>query len=139
MRPMVTSMWRAFIVIGASLPALAGAYDCLDYGPTNLTGRVVRQTYAGPPDYESVTKGDQPLVIWLLQLERSLCVIDSQGRLPKEYAAREIQLEWVAGGEPPFRSLLGAKVTVIGELIRGGARHDKRLVITVAEMTKAPT
>jgi hypothetical protein len=108
--------------------------SCIDYGPTSLTGRVVRQTYAGPPHYESVTKGDQPVVIWVLQLDRSLCVIDAQGRYSKEYAAREIQLQWQAGGPEPFRDLLGRKVTVTGELIRGGAQHDKRLVIVATEI-----
>jgi hypothetical protein len=114
----------------ASLCAFAAQAACLNYGPASLTGRIVRQTYAGPPDYESVSKGDRPIVIYLLQLNYTLCVADSAvvGR-----ATREVQLEWQAG-DPA--SLLGKKVTVTGELIRGGARHDKRDVMVAAEVTQ---
>jgi hypothetical protein len=129
--------WKYLIGALASITVCTAHASCIDYGPARLTGTVVRQTYAGPPDYESVTKGDQPLVIWVLQLDPSLCVIDAQGRYSKEYAAREIQLQWQAGGLEPFRALLGRKVTVTGELIRGGARHDKRLVIVASEIGAA--
>lgn len=136
MQRIVTSMWRSLLLITAVLSTTAGeaAASCVDYGPMSLNGIVVRQTYAGAPDYESITKGDQPVVIWILQLDRSLCVEDSRSRYSKEWGAREIQLEWRAGGEEPFGNLLGRKVTVTGELIRGGARHDKRLVIAVSDI-----
>lgn len=130
-------MLRNLILIVAlgTVPALAaGAGYCLDYGPVLLNGRLVRQTYAGPPDYESVTKGDAPLVIWVLQLDRSVCVIDSAGRHPKEYAAREIQIELPPDQYARYGNLLGVKITVSGELIRGGARHDKRLVIAATDI-----
>ena len=114
----------------AALCVYTAQASCLNYGPASLTGRVVRQTYAGPPDYESVTKGDQPIVFYVLQLDYTLCINDSQvlGR-----ATREVQLEWRAG-DPA--ALLGKKVTVKGELIRGGARHDKRDVIVATEITQ---
>jgi hypothetical protein len=131
-------MWRNLILIGAlsALPALAAsAADCLDYGPVLLRGRMVRQTYAGPPDYESVTKGDAPVEILVLQLDPLVCVIDSGGRYSKEYGAREMQLELPADRYEQYRALLGAEITVAGELIRGGARHDKRLVIVAAEIS----
>lgn len=132
-------MLRNLILIGAlsALPALAAsAAYCLDYGPVLLSGRLVRQTYAGPPDYESITKGDAPQVIWVLQLERTVCVIDSAGREPKEHAAEEIQIVLPADQYERYRNLLGAKITVNGTLIRGGARHDKRLVIAASEITQ---
>jgi hypothetical protein len=114
----------------ASLCAWTAQASCLNYGPMSLTGRVVRQTYAGPPDFESVTKGDRPIVFYLLQLDYTLCIADSPvlGR-----GTREVQLEWRAG-DPA--ALLGKKVTVTGELIRGGARHDKRDVIVATEITQ---
>jgi len=114
----------------ASLAACAAHASCVNYGPASLTGRVVRQTYAGPPDYESTTRGDRPVVYYVLQLDYTLCVADSTvlGR-----GIRELQLEW-SGGDPG--TLLGRKVTVTGELIRGGARHDKRDVIVAAEIAQ---
>jgi hypothetical protein len=117
----------AALAVAATFTADA---SCLDYGPMSLTGRVVRQTYAGPPDFESVTKGDQPIVIYLLQLDYTLCIVESQLLAQN---TREVQLEWRAG-DPA--ALLGKKVTVIGELIRGEARHDKRVVMVAAEITQ---
>ena len=104
--------------------------SCLDYGPTRLTGRVVRQTYAGPPDYESVSKGDQPIVIYLLQLDYTLCINDS-AIVAK--GTREVQLQWSAGDPASF---LGRQVTVTGDLMRGGAKHDKPVVIVATGITQ---
>jgi hypothetical protein len=114
----------------AALSAIAAQASCLNYGPASLTGRVVRQTYAGPPDYESTTRGDRAVVYYVLQLDYTLCVADSSvvGR-----GIRELQLEW-SGGDPA--TLLGRKVTVTGELIRGGARHDKKDVIVAREIVE---
>ena len=126
-------MWRQLVMVGLFnlLPALAAAAaDCLDYGPIQLSGTLVRQTYAGPPDYESVTKGDRPIVIYVLQLNSTLCVADSR---VVGLGTRELQLEWPAGDPASF---LGKKVTVAGELTRGGARHDKRFVIVASQITQ---
>lgn len=131
-------MWRKvmFILALGTSAAPASATGCFDYGPIQLSGTLVRQTYAGPPDYESVTKGDAPVTIWVLSLDRTLCVIDSRGRYPKEYGTREVQVELPADQYSRYQSLLGAKIAVAGELIRGGARHDKRLVLVATELTR---
>jgi hypothetical protein len=121
---------KFFFAALAVAAAFTADASCLDYGAMSLTGRVVRQTYAGPPDFESVTKGDQPIVIYLLQLDYTLCIVESQLLAQN---TREVQLEWRAG-DPA--TLLGKKVTVTGELIRGGARHDKRVVMVAAEITQ---
>jgi hypothetical protein len=121
---------KFFFAALAVATAFTADASCLDYGPMSLTGRVVRQTYAGPPDFESVTKGDQPIVIYLLQLDYTLCIVESQLLAQN---TREVQLEWRAG-DPA--ALLGKKVTVTGELIRGGARHDKRVVMVANEITQ---
>lgn len=121
---------KYFIAAVASLLAFATHASCMSYGPASLTGRVVRQTYAGPPDYESTTRGDRPVVYYVLQLDSTLCIADSQvvGR-----GTRELQLEW-SGGDPA--SLLGKKVRVTGDLVRGEARHDRRFVIVASQVTQ---
>ena len=125
-------MWRKVMFIWAlgTFAAAASAAGCLDYGPIQLSGRLVRQTYAGPPDFESVTKGDRPIVIYVLQLDSTLCVADSR---IVGLGTRELQVEW-SDGDPA--SFLGKKVTVIGELARGGARHDKRFVIVASRIAQ---
>jgi hypothetical protein len=119
------------------------AAACPRYGAVTLTGRLVQQTYPGPPDYESVTRADEPLVIWVLQLDRGICVDGSNSSDPSAYNEREIQLvlgtDQYAGSRQygPYRQLLGAKVTVTGTLLPGGARYNKRLVLAADDIRKA--
>jgi hypothetical protein len=132
-------MWRILIVIGVlsaiPRPALAAA-PCLEYEIVSLFGTLVRQTYPGPPDYESVTKGDEPRVIWVLLLDRRICVVDSNPRYPREYNEREVQLVLGADQYAQYRNLLGAKVIATGKLLHGGARYQKRLVLTASEIKR---
>ena len=120
----------------ACLPQLTSALQCVEYGHISLVGTLVRQTYAGPPDFESVTKGDAPQVIWILQLEERTCVY-SQSREAREYEQHEVQLEAGATQAEGFQKLLGKRLIIDGELIRGGARHEKRLVLLVSELRAA--
>lgn len=128
---------RPLIAICALSAMPCSAYEqdrCLQYEIVSLTGTVVRQTYAGPPDYESVTKGDQPQVIFVLQLDRNVCVVDPDPRYPREYYEREVQLVSGVASGLPFQDLLGARVIVTGTLLHGGARYDKRLVLAATEI-----
>ena len=113
------------------------AAQCLYYGDVSLTGRLVQQTYPGPPDFESVTKGDKPLVIWILQLDIGACIISSDPSYPNVYNEREIQL--VLGADQyartdqyaKYRSLLGKKIAVTGSLQPGGGKYEKRQVLAL--------
>jgi hypothetical protein len=133
----------AVLLLGAVSWSGSLAAACLRYGAVTLTGRLVQQTYAGAPDYESVTKGDEPLVIWVLQLDRGICVDASDSSYPSAYNEREIQLvlgadEYARAGQyAPYRHLLGAKITVTGRLQVGGARYEKRFVLAADEIRKA--
>lgn len=50
--------------------------NCLSYGPTKvrLTGTLIKRTFPGPPNYESIPDGDKPETYWLLALSRPDCV-----------------------------------------------------------------
>ena len=119
------------------------AAECLRYGDVTLTGRLVQQTYPGPPDFESVTKGDEPRIIWILQLDRGLCVDGSDSSYPSAYNEREIQL--VLGADQyartnryaRYRHLLGQEITVTGRLIPGGATYEKRFAVSLHSVEKA--
>ena len=133
---------RRIMVVTAALgvlplPAIA-ASQCVEYGTASLAGTLVRQTYPGPPDYESVTKGDEPQIIWILQLDVRTCAY-SESTYAIGHAEREVQLVLDAKQYAQYRKFLGKQLIVTGELLRGGARHEKRLVLVVHEMKKAPT
>lgn len=115
-----------FLLLNAVWCSEPVAAACLHYGDVNLTGRLVQQTYPGPPDFESVTKGDQPLVIWILQLDTGVCIVTSDASHPNTYNEREIQL--VIGTE--YRHLLGKKIAVTGRLLPGGGKYEKPFVVT---------
>lgn len=110
--------------------------ECLYYGDVSLTGRLVQQTYPGPPDFKSMTHGDAPLVIWILQLDPAICIVSSDSSYSSAYNEREIQL--VLGSDQyartdryaQYRHLLGQKIAVAGRLLPGGAKYEKRFVIT---------
>jgi hypothetical protein len=133
-------MWRILIVIGvlSAVPRLAPvAAPCLEYEIVSLTGTLVRQTYPGPPDYESVTRGDEPQIIWVLLPDGRLCVVDSNPEYPREYNEREVQLVLGADQYMQYRNLLGKKVIATGKLLHGGGRYQKRLVLTATEIRRA--
>ena len=131
-------MWRALLVIALlhlSQPATALQFTCLQYGPLQIVGMLVQHTYAGPPDYESVTKGDAPLTVWKLQLDERICV-DANTRYPRELIQIEIELALTPEQYRQYRPLLGQKVRVTGELKHGGASHQKPLVIEPDDLQK---
>jgi hypothetical protein len=132
-------MWTILAAVGvlsaASSPALA-AYECLEYGRVSLSGILVRQTYAGPPHYESLTKGDAPQVILVLQLDGPTCVGGSSAGYARLYNEREVQLVFGGDRYAQHPALLGKRVVATGDLIQGGAMHEKRLVLAVIEMKR---
>src|SRR5688500_9968439 len=104
---------RTLIVLGglSALPcSTLLAAPCLKYETVSLTGRLVRQTAPGAPDYESVTKGDEPVVTWALLLDRFVCVVDPNPTSPREYNEREVQLVLEGDQSWQFQQLLGERV-----------------------------
>lgn len=128
-RDMQKLLVALLLLSATALPASLAA-QCLHYGDVRLTGRLVQQTYPGPPDFESVTKGDEPLVIWILQLD-------------PVYNERELQL--VLGNDPyartdayaQYRHLLGQRIAVTGRLLPGGGKYEKRFVIAPRAIDRA--
>ena len=127
--------WALIAAASFSVASAAHAadYACLEYGPIRLVGTLVRQTYAGPPDYESISKGDQPQVIWLLQLDERVCV-EASSRYPREPTQIEVELALTTDQYRQYRHLLGRKIVATGELIHGGANYQKSLVLTASEL-----
>lgn len=130
-------LWRALLVIVlfTARPAAALEFSCLHYGPIQIAGMIVQHTYAGPPDYESVTKGDAPRTVWVLQLDERICV-EANRNYPREVIQREIELALTPEQFQQYRPLLGQKVRVSGELKHGGANYQKRLVIAPGDIEK---
>jgi Domain of unknown function (DUF4431) len=133
---------RRLVTIIALLIATPVSGECLRYGDVSFTGRLMQQVYAGPPDFESVTKGDEPLVIWILLLETGICIVDGDSIFPRTFSEREIQLvlgadQYARAAEyAPYRHLLGKSISVTGTLVAGGAKYEKRFVLMPREIRR---
>ena len=61
-----------FLVAGIST---ASGQNCLEYGPTvSLTGTISSRVFAGPPNYESIKRGDRKEIATILTLGDAICM-----------------------------------------------------------------
>lgn len=125
----------ASALIGVCVADPSAAY-CLEYGMNTLSGTLVRQTYPGRPDFESVTRGDEPVIIWVLVLDYSVCVVEGGYKSPREDYEREVQVVLKEAEYALYRGLLGKRVDVIGTLRHGYADY-KPLLIEPVEIVRA--
>jgi len=115
---------------------VAANSKCLAYEPEiiSVTGIIHPETFAGPPNYSSIEKGDEALKYWIITLDNEICVNKNtdEGNIP-EYQIKVMQLVFVGSGEYDlYRSLLGKKVKIYGSLYHMYAgRHFTTVLIRV--------
>lgn len=112
---------------------------CLNYEPDSvaLTGTIKRKTFPGPPNYQSVAKGDEPEVVWVLYLKRPICV-RGDNENEGERNVSTIQLVFTDPGQyQRYRSLLGQPVSVEGKLFHAQTgHHHTDVLMTVGNIKK---
>jgi hypothetical protein len=114
---------------------LTTSQTCLSYEPDTvvLKGTIRRPTFAGPPNYESVAKGDQAETVWLLHLTHPICVSASSD-WEKETGVSKLQLVF-ANRSQYDKALLNRKVDVTGTLYHAHTgHHHTTVLITVASI-----
>ncbi|MCA1602927.1 MAG: hypothetical protein LC776_15275, partial [Acidobacteria bacterium] len=100
--------------------ASASGQKCLEYGPTvSLKGTLRSQMFPGPPNYDSIKRGDRKETAIILQLAARACTTgnDPQGLDVPETGLREMQL--VVRKEAHWkiiRRLIGKRAIVTGTL-----------------------
>jgi hypothetical protein len=120
---------------------------CLSYEPAvvTLSGTLVRKTFPGPPNYESVKKGDKPETSWFLDLPESVCVGEDKTEPdlnPKQSGVHEIQLVLQPEQYQRHKGMVGRKVLATGSLFGEHTGHrapNGPHVGRTAEMTPAIT
>jgi len=101
--------------------------DCLRQEPNivKLRGVIRRQSFPGPPNYESVADGDAEEVYWVIQLDKPICVdasaIDDTDRAAADVRNLQLLLSDVAYTR--YRHLLGQNVEVSGALFGAHTGH----------------
>ncbi len=114
---------------------------CLDGEPTvvKIIGKIYEKTFPGPPNYESVEKGDRPETQWILKLDAPICA----KRTPQEefWAERiilnvkEVTLVFLQKGIYKEEHLMHDRVVVTGTLWEAHTGHHRTpLLITVKEI-----
>ncbi|MBN2317476.1 MAG: DUF4431 domain-containing protein [Acidobacteria bacterium] len=134
-------MKRILFIIGLlySVSLNVAVAQCLEYEPNvvNLSGTLIRETYPGPPDFENVSKGDEPETIWVLQLKDAVCVFASDEINVREDGVKEVQLILKPEQYRQYRNLLGQQVQVTGTLFRSHTGHHyKPLLLKTSDISR---
>ena len=114
--------------------AAASAQNCLSYEPAEvqLSGTISKQVVPGPPNYESVRKGDKPETIWILTLDKAVCVTGNTDDVNEpEQNVTDLQLLLQPNHFAQLRRMTGPKVQVVslGKLFHGHTAHHRTKVL----------
>jgi hypothetical protein len=125
--------------IAFATPSNAG--DCLEYEPAivKLTGKVIKEVCPGPPNFESVAKGDQKCVYWFLHLDQPVCV---KNQKKSEFNGAvsnigKIQLVLTPDQYQKYKVMINKKVIVVGQLFGActGHHYTPVLINQIKSMT----
>ena len=134
-------MKALIIAIAASLGLGLGVADsaarCLSYEPAEVTlvGTLTSRYLPGPPNYDSITRGDRPETVFILTLEEPICVSgDPSSRLNSKSHSRVTEVQVVARSVDPKR-FVNKRVRVSGSFFGARTRnHRTPIVLTVASL-----
>jgi len=107
---------------------------CVSYEPDQvvLTGTIRRHTFPGPPNFESIAKGDRPETYWLLHLEQPICV-SASSQWEAEAGVSDVQLIITKYD----KTLVGRKVVATGTLFQAHTgHHHTPVLLTVSSIRR---
>ena len=82
-KPPLGKIERSCAVLCFLFAAGTSANECQNYQNAQLVGTLQQQTFAGPPNYESIAAGDKAERYFLLKLSAPICVnADAQQQEP---------------------------------------------------------
>jgi hypothetical protein len=127
------SVFVLAVVAGASGQSQR-ADSCYHYKPAVvvLTGRLIQRTLPGPPNYQSIARGDRPDIVDFLILDAPICTIADYKDSPNTDAFRGQDTIHVRRAEATWRDvrrLTGQRVTVRGTLAEWGLGTDRTPVV----------
>ena len=123
------------LAFALSLPLCAQS-ECLKDGQeVTLEGRISRETFPGPPNYESIDDGDQPETTWILTVTAPNCVVaeSMDDGTPYEVTKSTTRFQLVLADAKEFegyKSLVENRAVIGGQLFVGhtGHHHTKALI-----------
>jgi|SRR5712691_2298913 hypothetical protein len=131
----LASSFLVLVAVGAPAPARPGVADsCHHYRPASvsLSGRLIQRTLPGPPNYQSIKRGDRPQVVDLLILDAPICTIPDYKDSPNTDAFQgqdTIQVRRAESTWREVRRLSGRRVVVTGTLAEWALGPDRTPVV----------
>jgi hypothetical protein len=142
MFPRVCSKIFTLLILLCATAAAASAQSCLSYEPAEvqLSGTLSKQVVPGPPNYENVRRGDKPETIWILTLDKAVCVTGNTDDVNEpEQTVTDLQLVLEGNQFAQVRRMGGRKVRVAatGTLFHAHtAHHRTKVLLDVKEIEK---
>lgn len=98
---------------------------CVSFEPATveLSGKLVRRVFPGPPNYEDVKKGDAAEPSFYLDLEKSICASGGKWSEHGTVTSTRIQLVLDDAGYDRLRARLNRRVKVKGSLFPSLTGH----------------
>jgi len=124
------------VLLISLFPKLLCAEACKKYESTYLIGTIVRQTFPGRPNYESVAKGDEAEKVWVLHLLTPACV-QGNGSDPEEKNISDVQLVLNEKQYQQYRDLVGKIVSASGTIFHSETgHHHTKVLLTVTSLNE---
>jgi hypothetical protein len=122
-----------FMGLFSSVAAMA---ECLKDGENvSFTGKISRETFPGPPNYESIDNGDTPETFWILTITSPRCVVAESMENGSLYEVAKSTTRFQLAFEDSTvykqqKKLVEKNATVTGQLFVGdnGHHHTKALI-----------
>lgn len=109
--------------------------ECSNAGDNiSLDGMLIRMTYAGAPNYESIENGDEPETYFVLKPDAPIdCATDS----PQFGNNKLMQLSLKSDDYKKYQDLVGGRVTVTGTFIYAETGHHHTPLMIDTQLIKA--
>ncbi|HWT01950.1 MAG TPA: DUF4431 domain-containing protein [Pyrinomonadaceae bacterium] len=142
MVPRAYSKILTLLLLLCASAVCATAQQCLSYEPAEvqLSGTISKQVVPGPPNYQNVRKGDKPETIWILTLDKAICVTGNTDDVNEpEEDVTDLQLVLQQNHFAQLRRMTGQKVQVVslGKLFHAHtAHHRTKVLLDVKEISQ---
>ncbi len=132
------------ITLSAFLFSAHTSAECLKDGQNvTLTGTIFRETFPGPPNYESIEDGDTPETYWILTIKTPQCVIAESAENDELYEVANSTIRFQLAFETSNtyqsqKNLEGSTAVVKGQLFIGtSGHHHTEALISVKSISTA--
>jgi hypothetical protein len=128
------------LALFVSLSPLGAHARCLQYEPTTvaLVGELRSATFPGPPNYRSIARGDYPESVFILTLDRAICVSgDPSSSLNSESHSKLTEVQLVVARDK-VRSALGKRIRASGTLFGAHNGHHRTPVLLQVSAIRDP-